>query len=141
MNPLLQKPAKPAPRPPVGPTAQKMPPRRSLVWFALILLLNYLMMRNLFPDADDPVKIPYTLFKEQAISNNVEAIYSRGESITARFLKPVPYPAPKSATASADTPKPSRPLPRPREARNFATTLPAFVDAGLEALLIEHDVE
>jgi cell division protease FtsH len=120
-----------------------MPPLRSWVWFAVILLVNYLLMRSLFPDADVPVKVPYTLFREQVTAGNVEAIYSRGESISGRFGTPIVHPAPPAAangnpSAKQDAQRPTLP---PREARNFETTLPSFVDPGLEKLLIDHDVE
>jgi cell division protease FtsH len=48
-----------------------MPPRRAWLWFLFILLLNYLLMRSLFPDANQPVKIPYTLFKQEVTRDNV----------------------------------------------------------------------
>jgi cell division protease FtsH len=134
---------KPAPPPPkaAGPAGQKMPPRRAWLWFLAVLLINYLLMRNLFPSADEPVKVPYTLFKEEIGKNNVEAIYSRGESILGRFAKTVTFPRPRKApTRAEDKPEKSE-QPAPREVQNFATTLPAFVDPGLEALLIEHNVE
>src|SRR5690606_20411462 len=78
-----------------------------------------------------PAKVPYTLFKQEVARHNVERIYSRGESLTGRFAAPVIYP-PAADTASG---KESRPV------TNFATTLPAFVDPGLEALLIASGVE
>ena len=120
-----------------------MPPRRSWLWFAAILLVNYLLMRSLFPNADDPVKVPYTLFKQEVVNRNVASIYSRGESIMGRFTKPVTYPSPSEAAAATTTnsKSPAPPAPQPREVQHFATTLPAFVDPGLERLLIDHGVE
>jgi cell division protease FtsH len=127
-----------------------MPPWRSWLWFAVILIVNYLIMRSLFPSAEEPVKVPYTLFKEQVAADNVQAIYSRGEGIMGRFNKPVTYPPPKKEgdkdkPASDQSPGqnslfPTSP-PKPRPVQNFATTLPAFVDPGLEAFLIQHGVE
>lgn len=78
-----------------------------------------------------PVKVPYTLFKQEVIRGNVDKIYSRGESMTGRFRRAVLYPTkPDSATGA-----------QPRSAIDFSTTLPAFVDPGLESLLIAHGVE
>ncbi|MGH7958863.1 MAG: ATP-dependent zinc metalloprotease FtsH [Opitutaceae bacterium] len=144
----------PAPRSPVPPhrsapasptSPAKMPPRRVWLWFLLILGMNYLLMHSLFPSADDPVKVPYTLFKAQVSSNNVAAIYSRGETILGRFGKSVTYPPPVSKSddpnAVKSTALKGAPAREPREVHNFTTTLPAFVDPGLEALLIEHGVE
>jgi cell division protease FtsH len=111
-----------------------MPPRRAWLWFLFILLLNFLLMRSLFPDANQPVKIPYTLFKQEVTKGNVTAIYSRGETITGHFEKSVNYTPTK-------VPQIETPAGPAREVHNFTTTLPAFVDPGLEALLIQHNVE
>lgn len=108
-----------------------MPPRRTWPLFLLVLAANFLLMRFLFPDPDAPAKVPYTLFKQEVAKRNVERIYSRGESLTGRFVAPVTYP---SSSDKANG-KESRPV------TNFATTLPAFVDPGLEGLLIANGVE
>jgi cell division protease FtsH len=119
-----------------GAGQPKMPPRRTWLWFLLILAVNYLLVRSFFPSPSAPVKVPYTLFKQEVANNNVEAIYSRGETIMGRFVKPVKYtPRPKG-----DRPTPS-PSPTPFEVRKFTTTLPSFVDDGLEAYLTQHGVE
>ncbi len=113
-----------------GP-AGGMPPRRAWLTFALILVVNFLLVRYLFPQPGAPVTIPYTLFKQQAAEGNVAEIFSRGESITGRFRKPVTWPA------EADTLKDLE----PRQITPFATTLPAFADPGLEKLLIDNGVQ
>src|SRR5215211_7231089 len=38
---------------------RSMPPARSWLWFALILLANFLLVRFLFPGPEAPVEIPY----------------------------------------------------------------------------------
>jgi hypothetical protein len=43
----------------------KMPPRRTWLWFVLIVLANYVLGRLLMPDPGAPVTVPYTLFKEE----------------------------------------------------------------------------
>ena len=58
-----------------------MPPRRAWWIFVFILLLNYFLARTLYPQPDEPVTVPYTLFKEQIAKDNVKAIYSKGTSI------------------------------------------------------------
>ncbi|HEX5829710.1 MAG TPA: ATP-dependent zinc metalloprotease FtsH [Gemmatimonadaceae bacterium] len=108
-------------------------PRRTWIAFLLILLANFLLMRLFGPDADEPLEVPYTLFKEEVAKGNVEAIYSRGETIEGRFRSLVTYPPPSDSAAAARV--------EPRTSRTFSTTLPSFVDPGLEALLIEHGVE
>src|SRR5688572_11067108 len=117
-------PPKPAPPP-------AMPPRRAWLSFLFILVANFLLVRVLFPSKDAPVKVPYTLFKQQVTTGNVARIYSRGASLTGRFRAPVTYPAkPDSASRT-----------QPRPVTNFATELPAFVDPGLESLLIANGAE
>jgi cell division protease FtsH len=93
---------------------------------ALLLLGNYLLMRLLLPSPAPAGKVPYTLMKEEVTRHNVEKIYSRRESITGRFRTPVKYPAERDSISGAE----------PRNVTTFATTLPAFVDPGLEALLM-----
>src|SRR5215203_2525431 len=58
---------------------------RSWLWFALLLLLNFLVVSYLFPDPEAPVEVPYTLFKEQVEASNVEEISSRGDAIEGSF--------------------------------------------------------
>jgi cell division protease FtsH len=108
-----------------------MPPRRTWTWFFIIIVLNFLVVRFLLPREGEPTVIPYTLFKQEIEKSNVEAIYSHGESITGRFRTAVRYPAEADSTSSVE----------PRDVTTFATTLPVFVDPGLEALLIQHGTE
>src|SRR6185436_12513198 len=75
-----------------GTGAAKMPPRRSWLWFVVALVVNFFLVRLLMPGAEGPVTVPYTLFKEEVGKGNVQAIYSRGDTITGRFKAPVPYP-------------------------------------------------
>ena len=138
----------------------KMPPGKTWLWLLGVLLANYLLVRFLLPSPEAPVTVPYTLFKEQVGEGNVAAIYSQGESISGRFKAPVMYPAPdekneaaseaqmageKSAGRSGESQTASeRPLiarSEPKEVSNFTTTLPSFVDPGLEGFLIENGVE
>ena len=127
-----------------GPT--NIPPRRAWLWFAVALLVNFVVVRYLMPGAEAPLTIPYTLFKEEVSKRNVQSIYSRGETLSGRFASPVTFPAPGEAD-NATAPPPSKAMrgpPRrgpPRTSVNFITTLPAFVDRGLEEFLIDHGVE
>src|SRR5215204_3620277 len=123
------------PRRASGPERQStMPPRRSWLWFALILLVNVLLVRFLFPGPEAPLEVPYTFFKEQVSAGNVEAIYSQGDTVEGRFEEPVTYP-PKGEGGSEPGSTPSR------TSKNFTTVLPSFVDPGLEELLIDNGVE
>ena len=112
------------------PTPPKLP-RRTWLTFLLILLANFVLMRLLFPPEGASVKIPYTLFKQEVTKRNVARIYSRGESITGEFRTPITYPTGQDTSTGV----------KPRPIKGFSTTLPSFVDPGLEALLIQNGVE
>ena len=134
------------PRQPSSPPPQKVPPRRAWLTFLLVVLANYVAMQFFFPRAGEPVKVPYTLFKQEAERGNVAKIYSRGSSITGRFRATVTYP--RDTTTARDTASHrglgalrARPRAQPQPVTDFATELPAFADPGLEALLISHGVE
>jgi cell division protease FtsH len=108
-----------------------------------VLLANFAIVRWFAPGEETTVTVPYTVFKEEVINNNVESIYSRGEMIQGRFIRPVTYPtdAEKQDTAE-ERPLWQRSAPiEPRTAKFFSTTLPTFVDPGFESLLIKHGVE
>ncbi len=134
-------------RPAQGSGQAKMPPRKTWLWLLLVLVANFLLVRALMPSQDTAITVPYTLFKEQVTKGNVQAIYSRGETLTGRFAAPVTYPPPteKSAASGGQSP-PAREggaarSGQPKTAKTFKTTIPSFVDPGLEALLIDHGVE
>ena len=123
------------PRRESGPERQSgMPPRRTWLWFALILLANFLLVRFLLPGPEAPVEVPYTFFKEEVRAGKVEAIYSQGDTVEGRFENPVTYPPKGEGGSDLDAP-PSR------TSKNFTTVLPSFVDPGLEELLIDNGVE
>ena len=144
-------PSRPAPggtgsRPSRGPRpSSQLPGRRAWLIFLIILAVNYLAMRLLVPNPEAPLTIPYTTFKEQVEQGNVDAIYSRGASIEGRFNKPVTWPPPgsKEEVAARQNKGFARTLEQsaPRTAHTFTTTLPAFVDPGLESFLIQRSVE
>ncbi|HTT13305.1 MAG TPA: ATP-dependent zinc metalloprotease FtsH [Burkholderiaceae bacterium] len=113
-----------------------MPPRRAWLTFLLILLANYFVVRLLFPGAREPITVPYTVFKSEVARSNVRSIYSRGTSIEGLFIAPVTWP-PAGTSETA----PGGPKIQSRTADTFTTELPAFVDPGLEAFLIDHKVE
>lgn len=115
-----------------------MPPRKMWAIFVLVLVANYFISHYLFPSADAPITVPYTVFREEVAKGNVAAIYSRNTSIEGRFQSPVTWPP-----AGEKQPPAARSQPRPasRTASTFTTELPAFFDEGLEAFLIGKGVE
>jgi cell division protease FtsH len=129
-----------------GSKPAKIPPGRTWLWFLLILLLNYFLVRLIMPGPEE-ITVPYTVFKEEVGKGNVEAIYGRGETLTGRFKTPVTYPPPteQNAAQGGNAQKASgqgaRRAGQPKTASNFTTILPAFVDPGLEAFLIGKGVE
>src|SRR6267143_6652746 len=100
----------------MSPTAghAKMPPRRTWPWFLLILLANFVVIRLMSPGGEPSITVPYTLFKEEASKGNVEAIYSRGDTLTGRFKTPLTWPPPgeKSTSPKADRGAASRGPPK-----------------------------
>ena len=111
-----------------------MPPRRTWLTFLVILVVNYIIVRILFPSGEAAVKVPYTLFREQVARSNVKRIYSRGESVTGTFGTAVRFPAAGDSLAAGRR-------QAPRDVTTFTTTLPVFIDPGLEGLLIANRVE
>ncbi|GGG28045.1 ATP-dependent metallopeptidase FtsH/Yme1/Tma family protein [Pontibacter amylolyticus] len=137
MNKPAQQPgSNPAPStgvPPVNANRKNpMPPSKVWLFFLGLLLLNFFLSRTFFPGAADPIKVPYTLFKEEVSKNNVKAIFTKGELITGQFIQEVEY-NPQDADSTAE----NKTIP----VKNFTTIVPSFVDPGLENLLIEHRVE
>src|SRR5262245_58787900 len=146
---------------PKGIGQAKMPPGRTWLWFVLIVLANYFLVRLLMPGPEGPVTVPYTLFKEEVGKGNVEAIHSQGYTITGRFKAPVTYPPlGEQGATPQDEPRPAGEQPaapggpprpagepsaarrdQPRAVTTFTTILPSFVDPGLEAFLIANGVE
>ena len=128
-----------------GTWLPKMPPGRTWLWLLLVLAANFWLARLLMPGPEGPVTVPYTLFKEEVGKGNVQAIYSRGDTLTGRFKAAVTYPPPAQTTPApkgepaAGSGAPPREVPK--AVTSFATTLPSFVGPGLEAFLIDHGVE
>jgi cell division protease FtsH len=136
----------PTPAKPGTPQRPMMPPRKYWALFAFVLLVNYLVTSYLFPAADAPITVPYTVFREEVAKGNVSSIYSRATSIEGRFKTPVTWPPPAAPTQSGQATHPPRPLPGEsrapsRTSATFTTELPTFFDRDLESFLIQHGVE
>ncbi len=135
--------AAPAGEGPVPGRFGHMPPSRTWLFFALMLLANYLLMRTLFPPAPESIALPYTAFRDEVAKGNVEAIYNQGQSIEGRLRKAITWPIPgESVPAPPGTSKAEQRLrEQPRTSDTFTTVLPTFVGSGLEQFLIDHKVE
>jgi cell division protease FtsH len=113
------------------------------IWliFLVVLALNYLLGKNLFPDPSAPANVSYTLFKKEVEKSNVSEIYSKGLSVTGTFKNKVTVL--KTDMQPADSVGLQR-LQKNEEdtitAKTFATELPSFLDNGLESLLIKKGV-
>ena len=129
--------------PPSGPAPNvpRLPPRQSWLLFLAVLVVNFLLVRYLFPAGSEPLTIPYTVFKQQVVENNVSQLYSRGTSIEGRFRSAVTWPPSDEAKEKAPLRRGLPPRPPQRTGDTFTTELPAFVDPGLEKLMIDHEVE
>ncbi|SEM69317.1 cell division protease FtsH [Syntrophus gentianae] len=123
----------------------KMPPRKTWIWFILILVANFMLGKFLMPGPEKPHIVPYTLFKDQVGKYNVQAIFSRGDTISGRFKVPITvrYETAKSMmdTLTAPGGGSAKPRQESKTVSDFTTTLPSFVDQGLEAFLVDHAVE
>lgn len=113
----------------------QMPPRKTWLLWAAILLGNYLLVRLFVPNPAEPIAVPYTLFKEQVAKRNVDAIYSQGESVSGRFKTAVIPPNGENPKAAPQQDKQTS-----RSVTHFTTILPSFVDPGLESFLIQNGV-
>ena len=90
MSPTGEPDRKPAVK---GTGPPSIPPRKTWLWFVLVLIVNFFLARLLFPGAEGPVTVPYTLFKDQVGKRNVQAIYSQGDTLTGRVTVTASQPS------------------------------------------------
>jgi len=96
---------------------------RLWVTLGLILLANIFITNVLFaPAQPTTVTLPYDVFKQQVLADNVLTVTSTGDTITGTTKTPVKEPS--SSTS----------------AKNFTTQRPTFANDGLETLLEQHGV-
>lgn len=129
-----------------GGRKANMPPRRTWLWFLLILLANFLLVRVLAPGPAAPTTVPYTLFKEEVRKGNVRVVSAQGETITGSFVTAVDLPPPtgEKQQPGADAAPGRERGPdvgeKPKTVTAFKTVLPSFVEPGLESFLVDHGV-
>src|SRR5260370_10910847 len=121
-------PGPPSPPSPTGP-AKPAPPnpfRSTRLWvtLAIVLLANVLITNVLFaPAQPTTVTLPYDVFKQQVVADNVLSVTTTGDAITGVTKTPV-----KESPASTVS------------ATHFTTQHPSFANDGLELLLEQHNV-
>jgi cell division protease FtsH len=103
-------------------------PRFWLTFF-ILTLLNWFIVPMIFPDQQERVVIPYTVFRQQVDAGNVAEITSRGDTIQGLFKNAIPEPNPPGNR-------------QPRSVQKFETNIPTFVDKeSLGRLLDERSVQ
>src|SRR4029453_2871429 len=132
---------KPGPSPQVPGSPRRWPPQPWWLVFLVLMAVNYLGTRVFFREPSS-ITIPYTFFKEQVDSGNVEDVTSVGDSIQGRFKTKVTYPPqkPDGPTGNAPAPPPSADQPKSRTSMQFKTRRPAFADQDLEKRLEDQGV-
>ena len=110
--------------PPPSPLAQ-FRSLRFWVTLGLILVANIVITNLFFPPSQQPktVVLPYNIFKQQVIADNVVSVTTTGDSITGTTKKAV-----------GDNPTSTD------KATHFTSQRPSFADTDLEALLETHNV-
>ena len=111
---------------PTGSKKRTPIPQRVWITFAILVLVNYLLLR-FFASGSHRTAVAYSTFVGEAARGNVTEITSRGDRVTGRFAHPVTLPSADSAAASSQ-----------RVVTDFTSTIPAFAGRGLESLLVAH---
>src|SRR5260370_14169302 len=111
------RPAEPAPPNPIRST-------RLWITLAIVLLANVLITNVLFaPAQPTTVTLPYDVFKQQVVADNVVSVTTTGDAITGVTKTPVK----ESPTSTVS-------------ATHFTTQHPSFANDGLQLLLEQHNV-
>jgi len=99
---------------------------------AVMFVVNYLIVNLFFPSPTAPVEVPYNVFRQQAEAGNIVSVATKADTMYGDFETPITLPLPPDVDP-ADA--------EPVLIERFSTTLPSFLDPGLETLLIENGVE
>lgn len=84
MEPTKDKPAGP-------PLGSNFSGRNLWLWVVIIVMINAVLLRRYFAADDQPVSIPYSLFRTEVSSGNVRSVQVKGERISGAFEKAVAY--------------------------------------------------
>lgn len=105
---------------------------KTWLWFLSLFILNYFIGKYFADRMSDLEKIPYTVFKQEVLKQNVKEIYSKGTSLSGNFNNQITVPTVEVRGLKTDTTY--------IKVIHFTTELPSFIDPGLESLLIENGV-
>ena len=101
-----------------------------LLFILVLVLVNNVIVSLFFPAASAPVEIPYNVFKQEVVAGNVVSVATRGDTLHGIFETPLVLPDPDAADTE-----------EPVTTERFSTTLPSFLEPGLETLLLTNGVE
>jgi cell division protease FtsH len=124
MEPTKDKPAGP-------PLGSNFSGRNLWLWIFIIVVINALLLRRYYTTDEQPVSVPYTLFRTEVSNGNVKSVQVKGEQISGSFERAVAYVARdgekknKSDTLSVTA---------------FTTITPTFAAEELGALLSAKEV-
>ncbi len=103
--------------------------RRFWLAFLFVALANWFLVPVLFPEPQDRITVPYTVFKQQVEAGNVSEVTGRGELVQGQFKTPIPDPSLPEGQA-------------PSVFSKFETSIPTFIDQkALGSLLEEKTVQ
>ena len=114
------------------PTARPVGCGSWLLFMLGLFFVNYLIVNFFFPSPTAPVEIPYNVFRQQAEAGNVLSVATRADTVQGIFETPVTVPLPEEVDPTDVDPV---------TIERFSTTLPSFLEPGLETLLLENNVE
>ncbi|CAA9283799.1 MAG: Cell division protein FtsH, partial [uncultured Chloroflexia bacterium] len=104
--------------------------RSSRFWIILLALLalNWFLAPLLFPETNNRIEIPYSLFKQQVAAGNVSEITDTGTEIQGTFKQAVTDPEPATGQEA-------------QSSTEFTTRMPSFPDESLTPLLEQNNVQ
>ena len=104
--------------------------RSSRFWIILLglLALNWFLAPLLFPETNNRIEIPYSMFKQQVVAGNVSEITDTGTEIQGMFKQAVTDPEPATGQ-------------EPQSSAEFRTRVPSFPDESLTPLLEQNNVQ
>lgn len=102
-----------------------------LLFMLGMFVVNYFIVNLFFPSPSAPVEIPYNVFRQQAEAGNVVSVATRADTVQGIFDTPITLAADAEDTGPTEATTVER----------FSTTLPSFLEPGLETLLLDTGVE